>query len=346
MTLRHIAERVGVSVATVSRVLNYDPTLSVGDATRQSVIETAEAMNYEPRRRKPRLVAAGSVKRIALLHFRTPDSEFRDPYFVAMRLGIESRCAALQVEVTKIYRSHDGAVPQIPREVRGIIVIGWHAETEMAALRARNVPIVCVDWHPPGDGIDMVGSDLRLATEKLLTALDELGYRRIAMAGWAEDHAPTKREPRARAYAAWMNERGRFDERLLVLGENSEESGHSVAGLLLDRNPRPDALIVTNDTMAMGAYRAIHERGLKIPQDIAVASFNDISAARFLSPPLTTVRLPAETIGRQAVDLLAERFAGRDLARQVNIETKIVWRGSTRAPAAPGADAGRLPASG
>lgn len=332
VTLRHIADRVGVSVATVSRVLNYDPTLSVGEATRQSIIETAEKMNYEPRRRRPRPVAAGALKRIALLHFRSPETELVDPYFVAMRLGIETRCAALQFEVTKIYRSATGGSAQIPREARGVIVIGRHDAAEMAALRARHPNIVCVDWRPPGDGTDSVASDLVLATEKLLTALDALGYRRIAMAGWREDGAPLGREVRSHAYAAWMAERERFDPDLLILGENSEASGHAVTLRVLDLAEPPDVLVMTNDTMAMGAYRAIDERGLRIPQDVAVASFNDISAARFLSPPLTTVRLPAEAIGSHAVDLLAERMAGRDLARQVNIETKIVWRASTRSP--------------
>ena len=329
VTLRQIADRVGVSVATVSRVLSFDPTLSVGEATRASVIETAEAMNYEPRRRRSRVPASRtSATRIALLHFRGPEYELSDPYFVAMRLGIETRCAALELEVTKLYRT--GAdMARIPREARGIIVVGRHDDAGIAALRARHPHVVFVDWHPPGDDCDAVQADLGLATRKLLTGLEEIGYRRIALAGWTQEDG---QEPRTAAYVDWMTQAGLFDPDLLVMGENSEESGHDVALRLLDRADPPDALVTTNDTMAVGAYRAIHERGLRIPDDIAVASFNDISAARFLSPPLTTVRLPAEAIGAQAVDLLAERMAGRDLARQVTIETQIVWRSSTRKP--------------
>ena len=86
--------------------------------------------------------------------------------------------------------------------------------------------------------------------------------------------------------------------------------------------------------MAVGAYRAIHEFGLKIPEDIAVASFNDISVAQFLNPPLSTVRLPSEEIGESAVDMLLERIAGRSTAKRSILASRIIWRGSTR-PAKP-----------
>ena len=88
--------------------------------------------------------------------------------------------------------------------------------------------------------------------------------------------------------------------------------------------------------MAVGAYRAIHEMGLSIPGDIAVASFNDISVAQFLNPPLTTVHLPAEEIGEGAVELLMERAGGRELPKRVTLATSVRWRGSTRLPVSAG----------
>jgi LacI family transcriptional regulator len=82
--------------------------------------------------------------------------------------------------------------------------------------------------------------------------------------------------------------------------------------------------------MAVGAYRAIHELGLKIPRDEAVASFDDISVAQFLNPPLSAVHLPSEEIGETAVDLLMERIAGRQVAKRATLAARIIWRGSTR----------------
>ena len=101
---------------------------------------------------------------------------------------------------------------------------------------------------------------------------------------------------------------------------------------LLSAKRRPDAIVTCNDNMAVGVYRAAHERGLSIPDDVAIASFNDISVAQFLNPPLTTIHLPAEEIGEAAVELLLERMSGRELAKRMTLATRIIWRGSTRAP--------------
>jgi LacI family transcriptional regulator len=92
----------------------------------------------------------------------------------------------------------------------------------------------------------------------------------------------------------------------------------------------PDAIVTGNDNIAIGLYRAIEEKGYAIPRDVAVASFNDISVAQFMNPPLTTIRLPSEEIGETAVELLLERVAGRELAKRINLASQIVWRQSTR----------------
>ncbi|RYE52229.1 MAG: LacI family transcriptional regulator, partial [Hyphomicrobiales bacterium] len=127
---------------------------------------------------------------------------------------------------------------------------------------------------------------------------------------------------------------GWFDDRLLRSGDKTEEGGYRLARELLREGRPPEVIITFNDSMAIGAYRAINEMGLSIPGDIGVASFNDISVAQFLNPPLTTVRLPAEEIGEAAVELLLERVGGRDIAKQITLASSLVWRGSTRVPAA------------
>lgn len=331
VTLKQIADEVGVSVATVSRVLNFDATLSVSDQTRQAVIETAEAMNYETPRMRKR-AAKPAEGRIALIHSLRPEQELIDPYYVALRLGIESRCAAVQLDYAKVYQTDAGPGARSLRGVDGAIVIGWHSPEAVAWLVSQNSNIVFADYAPGGDEIDCVETDLASATAKLLDALTRLGYRRIAFAGWTDRmvRAGIERpEKRCVAYEKWMREAGQFDPELCLTGENTEESGYELVLRLLDRAVRPDVIVTGNDNMAVGAYRAIHKLGLRIPEDVAVASFNDITTARFMSPPLTTVRLPAEKIGENAVDLLVERLAGRDLAKRVVLESKIVWRGST-----------------
>ena len=182
-------------------------------------------------------------------------------------------------------------------------------------------------------------SDLPLAMRKLLGALTEMGYRRIGFAGWTDEGAADPfAEMRCRTYIQWMREHERFDPDLCLVElsaqRNTARTGYDLAGRLLALPQPPDAIITCNDNMAVGAYRAIHELGLTIPDDIAIASFNDISVAQFLNPPLSTVHLPAEEIGETAVDLLLERISGRELAKRITLAARPIWRGSTRRPAA------------
>jgi LacI family transcriptional regulator len=334
-TLKEIAQSVGVSPATVSRVLNFDQTLSVSAKTRQAIIEAAEAMNYATPRARNRANQQG-LNKVALVHFLRPDQELVDPYYVGLRLGIESRCQALKIETVKVY--HTDMLPEasLLQSASGVIAIGRHDDNELAWLKRHNRNIVFADFSPPNDEFDSVESDLILATRKLLQSLAQAGYRRIAFAGWVDVYngiAHTLPERRCRAYMQWVSEAGLFDERICLTGTNTEESGYALTRKILSERNRPDALITGNDNMAVGAYRAIHEMGLRIPDDVGVASFNDISVAQFMNPPLTTVHLPAEEIGESAVELLLERVAGRELPKRVTLATSIRWRGSTRLPA-------------
>ena len=128
--------------------------------------------------------------------------------------------------------------------------------------------------------------------ERLLQSLANLGYRRMAYIGLFDR--------RAQAFVEWTTKAGWFDDRLLRSGDKTEEGGYRLARDLLNEKRPPEVIITFNESMAIGAYRAINEFGLSIPGDVGVASFNDISVAQFLNPPLTTVRLPAEEIGEAA----------------------------------------------
>ncbi|RYE09868.1 MAG: LacI family DNA-binding transcriptional regulator [Hyphomicrobiales bacterium] len=324
VTLKEIAEAVGVSSATVSRVLNFDATLSVSAKKRQAIIEAAEALNYATPRNRARAAQQG-LSKIALVHFLRPDQELVDPYYVAVRLGIESRCAALKVETVKVYHTDSMPDATLLQSASGVIAIGRQTEAEIAWLQRHARHLVFADFLPPSDELDCVYSDLTMAMRKLLQALVRMDYRRIAYIGWAD--------ARAQAYVQWMREAGLYDEQLYRSDNNTEEGGYRAVRQLLSEGRQLDALVLFNDSMAVGAYRAIHELGLDIPGDIGVTSFNDISVAQFMNPPLSTVHLPAEEIGETAVELLLERSTGRELAKRITLASRLIWRGSTRHPA-------------
>ena len=324
VTLKEIANAVGVSTATVSRVLNFDSTLSVTAKKRQAIIEAAEALNYATPRNRNRANQQG-LNKVALVHFLRPDQELSDPYYVALRLGIETRCAALKVETVKVYHTDSMPDATLLQSASGVIAIGGQRDIEVAWLTKHARHIVFADFAPANDELDCVQGDLAGAMRKLLSALVEQGYRRIAYLG--------NIDVRGQTYVDWMRHEGLYDEHIVQSDNGTEEGGYRAARKLLTERGKVDALVMFNDNMAVGAYRAIHELGLGIPDDIAVASFNDISVAQFMNPPLSTVHLPAEEIGETAVELLLERAGGRDLAKRITLASRLIWRGSTRQPA-------------
>lgn len=349
VTIKEIAKAAGVSAATVSRVLNYDPTLSISPAKRQAVIETAEALNYEtPRNRNraagvlPLSVPSVALSRLVLVHFLQSSEELADPYYIGVRLGIENRCRDMKTDIVKVYHSDQLPDPVILQGASGVIVIGKHSPREIDWLQDNCRNLVFADFNPKRDDLDSVYSDLNEATRRLLDQISDLGYQRIAFIGSYENidgRSEPHGETRCRAYMEWSKERGVFAPGRLVLGNICDtgqnlrlETGYMLAKQLLERGDRPDVVVTANDNMAIGAYRAFQEAGLAIPDDIAVVSFNDIPVSQFLNPPLSTVRIRSENIGETAVDLLIEQLAGRDYAKRVIIPTTMVWRQSCLAP--------------
>lgn len=325
---------MGVSTATVSRVLNFDQSLSVAPHKRQAIIETAEAMNYATPRARNRANQQG-LSKVALVHFLRPEQELADPYYVGLRLGIESRCQALKVETVKVYHTDSMPDANLLQSASGVIAIGSQRAEDIAWLKRHARHLVFADFSPPTDELDSVGSDLALATRKLLSALSERGYMRIGFAGWIEEgQTDPYAEVRCRTYVEWSQQNAIFDPTICVtekpIERNTEQTGYVLAMRLMQQEAPPDAIVTCNDNIAVGAYRAIHELGLKIPEDVAVASFNDISVAQFLNPPLSTIHLPSEEIGETAVELLLERVAGRELAKRITLSSQVIWRGSTR----------------
>jgi LacI family transcriptional regulator len=334
VTLKEIAKAVGVSTATVSRVLNFDQTLSVGAEKRQAIIETAEALNYATPRARNRANQQG-LNKVALVHFLRPEQELIDPYYVGLRLGIESRCHALKIETVKVYHTQSAPDPALLQSASGVVAIGHHCDEDVAILRRHSRHIVFADFVPSDDEFDTVTSDLSQAMHKLLNALRARGYKRIGFAGWTEEgNADPFSEVRCSSYIEWSRQHAQFDPRICAtdraIERNTEQTGYTLAVRLMSQKQPPDAIVTCNDNIAVGAYRAIHDLGLAIPEDVAVASFNDISVAQFLNPPLTTVHLPSEEIGETAIELLLERMTGREIAKRITLASTIVWRSSTR----------------
>ena len=351
VTIREIAKAVGVSSGTVSRVLNYDPSLSISEPKRKAIIETAEALNYETPRNRNRHRSAPlrssarmpALRQLATVHFLEADEELIDPYYIGVRLGIERRCRLFDTEIVKVFHADLAASAALLESMAGVIVIGKHRSADIDFIAGHNRHVVFADFVPRDQNFDCVFSDLGAATRTILDGLKQAGYQRIAFIG-AHDRIDEPSQPyseiRCRAYVDWQKANGTFDPDFIALnddcnnGQNLKlEVGYEQARTLLSHDIRPDVIVTANDNIAIGTARAALEAGLSIPDDIAIASYNDIPVAQFLNPALSTVKIPGEAIGETAVDLLVERINGReDYAKRVTIPTTMIWRDSCRHP--------------
>ncbi len=329
-TLRDVARRAGVSIATVSYVLNG--TRSVSPEVEARVREAVRALQYRPNR----LARGLRRKRTHVIGLVVPDSA--NPFFAEIARGMEDLSFAHDHSVILCNSDGDPAKEQrylgvlIEQQVDGIALVSAHATpAHLSMLRQRRIPFVVVDRDLPGLEADCVLADNfqggYLATRHLL----ERGHRRIACIAGPSELTPSA--DRVRGYRRALEEAGiRPREVWVQRGDFRAESGYEAARffLSLPAKVRPTAIFACNDLMAIGAMRAIGEAGLSIPDDIALVGFDDILLASYVIPPLTTVAQPTYEMGRMAGDLLLRRLGEPDRppARLI-LPVRLVVRQST-----------------
>lgn len=305
LTLEQIGERAGVSRSTVSRVLNDHP--DVRPEVRARVEAVIQETGYQPNPAARALVSNRSGL-IGLVMLTEVDELFGDPYYSALVDGIQAACATYDL-IFAIFpvpgpdRTSDTLTPQIAQGlVDGVIVTaGPRSEHVIAGLRDRGKRMVVVG-HPSDDaGLLRVDVENRAGSALAVAHLHAHGRRRIAFVGATPEYLFGIE--RFDGYRDGLADVGApFDERLVRLDHPSPEGGYRATSALLAE--RPDAIYVSTDPMAVGAYRALAEHGLAIPDDIAVVGFDGLPRGPVLEPALTTIVQPVLDVGRTAVDLL------------------------------------------
>lgn len=327
-TLKDIAEKAGVSLATVSRVLNYDATLSVADSTKRKIFEIAQELNYKTTKkrnspdRKERL-------RIGLIYWYSEQQELADPYYMSVRLGIERECYEREIDLVKLFFNEAGEANWID-DLDGIIAVGKFGTKEIGKIKEITENIVLVDYSP-NDQFDCVVVDFRKAMNEVLSYLTELGHRQIGYIGGREfvhGDEPVKDEREVTFYE-YLKLRDMYNPEFIWLGRFTAEDGFRLTKEALKLKEHPTAFFVASDSMAIGAIRALHNEGISVPDEVSIIGFNDIPTSKFLHPPLTTVKVYTEFMGETAVDLLLERMeTKRELPKKVVIPSHLVVRES------------------
>ncbi|WP_345240413.1 LacI family DNA-binding transcriptional regulator [Pontibacillus salipaludis] len=327
-TIKDIAQKAGVSIATVSRVLNYDESLSVSDQTKQKIFETAEALSYKKKQPKRH-----PIKKVAIVHWYTEQEELEDLYYMSIRIGAEQRCQDQGIQVVRYFQNNYQNLES--EDIEGIIAIGKFSDTQVQELQKLAPHLVFVDDYDRDDrNGDHVAIDFKRATCKVLDHLQDKGVTKIGYIGGREsykDEATLIADPREETFQSYMNELGMLERKWMYSGTFSVHDGYELMKQAIEDHgdALPEAFFVGNDSLAVGCLRALNESGIKVPERVQVIGVNDISVAKYVYPPLSTVKVFTEMMGESAIDLLMERINGRKVAKTVYIATELVVRESS-----------------
>ncbi|GLX68750.1 LacI family DNA-binding transcriptional regulator [Paenibacillus glycanilyticus] len=334
-TIKQIASEAGVSPATVSRVLNNDLSLSVSEETRSRIFSIAEQLQYKPARlKRMKQDQLLSTLKIGLVMWSTLEDEHSDPYFGAIRRGIETRCEELGIGIDKVVRGVLKTEHTPLTELDGLIVVGSVDDQEINRLYPHKERVIYVNHDETPDDCDSVQLNFAQAMKEVLRHLYELGHADIGFIGGSSNPVVQREDgkhedQRTAIFAELQQKRGIYNPALMYLADWSSNGGYETMVRMLDDGHRPSACFVASDPMAVGALRALHERGIQVPEDMAVIGFDDIEVSAFLTPPLTTVRVHTELMGQAAVQLLLERVEGREVTSHITINTKLIVRESS-----------------
>jgi LacI family transcriptional regulator len=326
-TIKDIAQKAGVSIATVSRVLNYDATLSVSDDTKKRIFEAAEELDYK---KKP--VRKQESGKIALLQWYTEKEELEDLYYMSIRLGVENRCQYHGIQVVRFFQDHYDDLKN--GEIQGLIAIGKFSGRQVKELQSLTENIVFVDFSPDEEQFDSVVVDFGKAVEKVLSFFWQNGHKQIGYIGGREafkDQTSVIEDPREGTFKRYMAEKGILNEAYMYRGSFSVEDGYSLMKKAIREHGEnlPTAFFAGNDSIAVGALRALLEAGIAVPDRVNIIGVNDISIAKYVFPALSTVKVYTELMGETAVDTLLERMEGRKTAKKITIATKLIIRNSS-----------------
>ncbi len=331
-TMADVARHAGVSVATVSHVLN--DTRPVLPHTRQAVLDAIDQLGYTPNTLARSLVTS-RTRSIGLAV-----SAIRNPYFTEILQGVEA--AALEQGYSLLLAdphddpAHERKVAQLlhERRVDGMIVAPSADPGGLLAYLIRHrVPAVLLDRtvDAPADGVprfDQVCAENAEPMARLVTHLADLGHRRIALVAGLPGLSTTAE--RITGYRQGLAAAGLpYDEALLAHGDSESAGAGRATTALLSLATPPTALVTGNNVMTLGALHALRAHGLTVPDDIALCCFDDFAWADLFSPRLTAVAQPGRDIGARAVRVLLERLAAPDRpARTVRLPCTFVHRTS------------------
>lgn len=332
-TIKDVAKKAGVSIATVSFVINDSKRISA--ETKNRVLKTIKLFNYHPSKSARNLVS-GKTGNIGFI--LTDDHFLRtEPFYTRIFLGteFEARSEGYYILLTSI-RPDFNKNDQLPRfilnkSVDGLIIAGKIPHNLIERISAHNLPTVFVDYIPPSNNhsqvlIDNIQGGL-LATNHLIN----LGHKNIAFIGGDIEH-PSLSDRLCGYKQALENAKISIKNSLIVTDAKypDRQNGFNSAKKIFSKNKNVTAVFACNDAMAIGVLNYLKNNGYKVPQDVSLIGFDDVEADLMLSPPLTTIRVPKIEMGVEALKLLVNTLKNKkSLSKKILMPVELIVREST-----------------
>lgn len=334
-TLKEIASKAGVSVSTVSRVLNHDSTILVTDETKMKIFEVSEELEYKTiKERKIKNKSNLKSLKIGIVEMYDTIMQLEDPYYLMLRNIVEKECFNNNIEVIKLFKKDNGYEYIGNVSLNGIIAVGNFSKEEIKYMKKISDTIVFLDSSPNEQAYDSVEINFKLGVTKALNYLKSLGHNNIGYIGiryTLNDGKINEIDLRYKYYLEYMKEQNIFNENFNIeCDEMTSLAGYKLMNDFLQNHKQlPTAFFIGNDTVATGVYRALEEHNIVVGKDISIIGFNDSIICKHMNPPLTSIRVHIEYLAQSAVALMIERLNGnRSYAKKVLIPSELIIRDS------------------
>lgn len=329
-TIRDVAKLARVSIATVSRILNNDEYFGVTLETKRKVLDAVKKLNYKKKDRKKK------IKQLSVSIIKSFDEkiESEDPYFVSLRLDLEYALKKKGIR-TKVFelqmfeKDEDTLISLITSNA--IVIIGEIKPSQLNFMKSLNDNIICVDAYNFDNSIDYIKFDMKHSVKLVIDYLLKLGHKKIGLLVGRNQIVRNLVDFREEYFIEIMEELTLYDERFVKVDEFSPQSGYMMMKEILELEEYPTAVFCANDSIAMGAYKAIREKNLKVFTDISIIGFNDLKISKYMTPPLTTLRIDTKIIAEETINVLIELFENnRSYRKKVYLPVELIERESCR----------------
>jgi DNA-binding LacI/PurR family transcriptional regulator len=313
-----VAAAAGVSKTLVSYALNNRP--GVRESTRARIVETARSMGWTPSL-PARALSVSRAYAVGLVFEKSPEALASDQYYTSLMAGLQSVLSTSQYSlVTEVVESpeaerdaylrlaHDGRVD-------GMVIVDLRQDDPRFALvREAGLAFVSLGWPPQRTTMPVLVYDESQAITDVVQHLVDLGHRRVAQVVGPQASAPARL--RRELYQKRFKAHG-IDASAWIESDYTAAGGRAATAALLDADPRPTAIVYSNDLMAVAGMSAAFSRDLRVPADISIVGWDDITISQYLHPALSTVTQHPFEDGKVAAELLLEAIGGREFVEPV-----------------------------